>query len=334
MKILGLDTSCDDTAIALLENGKILAEAVSTQLEHREWGGVVPEIASRAHLRNILPVTEVVLADAKITQEEVDLLSVTVGPGLIGALLVGIHFAKGWSLARNIPLLGINHLQAHIWAAEVESEPLIPPFLSLIVSGGHTLLVKVEGVKNYHILGQTLDDAAGEVLDKIGRLLGLNYPCGAVIERMAEKGNPQAVKLPRGMQYSGDLNFSFSGLKTSARLFLERNPEYCSGEKQIDFLASLQEAVLDILVDKSIKAIERERLDTLVLGGGVSANTRLRMKFLLHSGLKLRAPSPKMCTDNGVMVAHLAGKLWDSGERRQNNVQSRPSLSLDNPTFS
>ena len=329
MIILGIETSCDDTAAALFDGRRLLAETVSTQLEHRDWGGVVPEIASRAHLRNILPVVETVLLDSNLAKSEIDAVGVTAGPGLAGALLVGLNFARGFTDSLKIPLIGINHLQAHVWAAEIEAEPLPLPFIALIVSGGHTSLVKVQDVGSYRVLGQTLDDAAGEVLDKVGRLLGLPYPAGADIDKIAGSGDPEAVKLPRGMASSGDLNFSFSGLKTAARLFLEKNPEFTSGRKRTDFLASLQEAVVDSLIAKSVKALDSEGIDTLVLGGGVSANSRLRKKFSDFPGIKLRLTPARRSTDNGAMVANLAYKILQSGHSSRGVSTVIPDLSIE-----
>lgn len=329
MLILGLETSCDDTASALMAEGKILAETVSTQLEHKEWGGVVPEIASRAHLKNILPVVDETLKQVDLDITDLEAVAVTVGPGLIGALLVGLNFARGLADSLDIPLIGINHLQAHVWAAEIENGPLTTPFIALIASGGHTSLTLVEGIDKYKILGQTLDDAAGEVLDKIGRLMGLEYPCGAQIEAISQTGNPNAVLLPRGMLRSGDLNFSFSGLKTAAKIFLEKNTEYLEGKDSIDFLASLQEAVLDVLVEKSVQALEGRGLNRLVLGGGVAANSRLRKKLEQISGIDLRIPSPKRCTDNGAMTAYLGTKILSSGIHYDSPGSAVPNLAFD-----
>lgn len=328
--ILGLETSCDDTAAALYDGRRIVAEVISTQLEHREWGGVVPEIASRAHLRNIVPVVDACLDQASASVNNISTVAVTAGPGLAGTLLVGLNFARGLSDSLNIPFLGINHLQAHIWAAEIESVPLDTPFICLIVSGGHTSLIKVDSAQHYATLGQTLDDAAGEVLDKIGRLQGLTYPAGAEIDKIAAFGNPDSIKFPRGMSASGDLNFSFSGLKTAARIFLDKNPEYLTGAKRTDFLASLQEAVIDILVTKSLKALESAHIDNLVLGGGVSANSRLRKKFQTVQGLNLRIPAPKRSTDNGAMVAHLAWKLLQNGYKPPGHISAKPDWTIEN----
>lgn len=329
MIVLGIETSCDDTAAALFDGRKVLAETVSTQLEHRDWGGVVPEIASRAHLRNILPVVETVLQDSGLRKSDIGAAGVTAGPGLAGALLVGLNFARGLTDSLKIPLIGVNHLQAHAWAAEIEDEPLPLPFIALIVSGGHTSLVKVEDVKSYRVMGQTLDDAAGEVLDKVGRLLGLPYPAGAEIDRIAGDGDPKAVKLPRGMASSGDLNFSFSGLKTAGRLFLEKNPEFTSGQKRVDFIASLQEAVVDSLSAKSVRALENEGIDTLVLGGGVSANSRLRKKFSDLPGIKLRLTPLWWSTDNGAMIANLAYKILHEGQACRGVSTVIPDLSIE-----
>lgn len=329
MTILGLETSCDDTAAAVYRDGRVLSESISTQLQHRAWGGVVPEIASRAHLQNILPVTQTTLEKAGVTFEAIEYIAVTAGPGLAGALLVGLNFARGLADGLKIPLIGINHLQAHIWAAEIGQEPIAAPFISLIVSGGHTSLIRVNSVNDYCTIGQTLDDAAGEALDKVGKLQGLSYPAGAEIEKLAEGGDAGAIELPRGMAASGDCNFSFSGLKTAARLFLERNPKYLAIPLKNDFLAALQEAVLDILVSKSLAALEQEKLSTFVLGGGVSANKRLRSKFSRRRELRLIAPQPQYCTDNGAMVAHFAYKLIQQGIEPLREITAAPDLTVE-----
>jgi N6-L-threonylcarbamoyladenine synthase len=329
MIVLGLDTSCDDTSAAIVSNGRVLSEVISTQIEHREWGGVVPEIASRAHLRNILPVIDQTLQIAGMKKGDIQALGVTCGPGLIGALLVGVNFAKGWCDALNLPLIPINHLQAHIWAVEIDGTPILPPFIALIVSGGHTLLAKVHSYSRYQILGETLDDSAGEVLDKIGRLMGLKYPCGAEIEARAKNAIPDRVKLPRGMLESKDLNFSFSGLKTAARLFLDKNPQYYDNDCSPDFFASLQDAIFEVLVQKTVKALQREKINHLVLGGGVAANSRLRQLFQQEQDIELHFPPPKWCTDNGAMVAYLAEKIFTQTGYRPGICYAQPDLSLD-----
>ena len=329
MIILGIETSCDDTACAILKDGSIVTEAVSSQLEHASWGGVVPEIASRAHLRNILPVVKTVLLNAGIELGDIDLVAVTAGPGLAGALLVGINFARGISDGLSIPMLGINHLQAHIWAAEIDDSPIKTPFIALLVSGGHTSLVRVDSYREYTTIGQTLDDAAGEVLDKVGRLLGLEYPAGAAIDEISSSGDFTAVDLPRGMIKSGDCNFSFSGLKTAARLFLEKNPQYVSGQKKTDFIASLQEAVVDSLVFKTLTALKNEGIDRLVIGGGVSANTRLRHRFEQVKDVQLRFASKNRSTDNGAMIAYLAYNLGIDLDANRRNLTANPGLSIE-----
>jgi len=327
--VLAIETSCDDTAASVMKDDTVLGEIVSTQLEHADWGGVVPEIASRAHLRNIVPVVDKAIQKAEITRNDLDAIAVTCGPGLVGALLVGINFARGISDSLNIPLIGLNHLQAHAWAVEIESRPVSTPFIILFVSGGHTSLALVKGTDSYQILGQTLDDAAGELLDKLGRFAGLTYPCGAEIEKIALEGNPAAVDLPRGMKDSGDFNFSFSGLKTAGRLFLEKNPEYLSEPKLADFLASLQEAVLEILIFKTVKAAERAGVNRIVIGGGVAANTKLRTMFKEINGIELFAPQPQRCTDNGTMIANLGIKLLREGINNRSKVSAIPDLQLD-----
>lgn len=329
MIILGLETSCDDTAAAVVSDGITLGETVSTQLEHQRFGGVVPEIASRAHLRNILPVLNSTLKGAGLTLEDIEAAAVTYGPGLAGALLVGLNFARGISDAYEIPIIAVNHLRAHAWAAEIDHTPIPLPFIALLVSGGHTSLALVEGVDRYETLGQTLDDSAGEALDKIGRLMGLPYPSGAEIERIAREGNPEAYDLPRGMSKSGDLNFSFSGLKTAAKLFLERNPQCLEGAEKADFLASFQEAALDILAQKSLEAVKATGVNRLALGGGVAANSRLK-SLLRREGLELYSPSPSRCTDNAVMVAFLGEKLFKEGKTVDARaVSAEPNLTVD-----
>ncbi len=329
MIVLGLETSCDDTAAAVVSEGRVLSEALSTQWEHQRFGGVVPEIASRAHLRNLLPVVNLALERAGLMLKNVEAAAVTYGPGLAGALLVGLNFARGICDALNLPLLPVNHLQAHTWAAEIEGEAIETPFISLLVSGGHTSLALVEDIHRYRTLGQTLDDSAGEALDKVGRLMGLAYPAGAEIERLALGGDTKAAPLPRGMAKSGDLNFSFSGLKTAAKLFLERNPEYLTGDKSADFLASFQEAALEILALKSLEALEKCGLNRLSLGGGVAANSRLR-ELLTREGVKLYAPPPANCTDNAVMVAYLGEKLLTRGlAKNGREVTAEPGLPLE-----
>ena len=329
MIILGIETSCDDTACAVLKDGRIVSEAVSSQIEHAQWGGVVPEIASRAHLRNILPVVKTVLREAGIGLDDIDMVAVTAGPGLAGALLVGINFARGIADGLSIPMMGINHLQAHIWAAEIENIPLETPFIALLVSGGHTSLARVDSYREYKTIGQTLDDAAGEVLDKVGRLLGLDYPAGAVIDKISSSGDFTAVDLPRGMIKSGGYNFSFSGLKTAARLFLEKNPEYLTGQKKADFIASLQEAVVDSLVFKTHAALKSEGINRLVIGGGVSANSRLRRRFEQLTEIKLHVASKNRSTDNGAMIAYLAYKMGVDSIINKPNLTACPGLSIE-----
>lgn len=334
MIVLGLETSCDDTAAAVLDDGKVLSSVVSTQMEHGEYGGVVPEIASRAHLRNILPVIEEALNSAKLSKGDVEALAVTAGPGLIGPLLVGVNFARGWTDGMGIKLVGVNHLQAHVWTAEVEFPRLKPPFIALLISGGHTSIALVEGYDRYRTLGITMDDAAGEALDKIGRLLGLKYPCGAEIEKLSRKGNPLSVKLPRGMAKSGDLNFSFSGLKTAAKLFLDRNPDFLQGDKMFDFIASFQESVLDVLAQKAKAALEQTGLNIIILGGGVAANMRLREIIRNYNGIELFAPPPAMCTDNGIMTANLGWRLLANKLTPDGILQASPNLPLERSPYS
>ncbi|MBL7191934.1 tRNA (adenosine(37)-N6)-threonylcarbamoyltransferase complex transferase subunit TsaD [bacterium] len=334
MIILGLETSCDDTAAAVLKDGETLSSVVHTQLEHENYGGVVPELASRAHLRNLIPVIESALNTAGVKKDDIDALGVTAGPGLIGALLVGVNFARGWGDSGDIKLIGVNHLQAHIWAAQVEYPALSPPFISLLVSGGHTSLALVKDYHLYEQLGTTLDDAAGEVLDKIGRLLGLGYPCGAELEKLAGDGDPKAVHLPRGMIHSGDLNFSFSGLKTAAKLFLDKNPQYLESGAKADFCASLQESVMEILARKTSAALEKTGMKKVILGGGVAANKRLRELLQDYCDAEVIAPSPALCTDNGIMTANLAYRLIERNLVPGGTLQADPNLPLERTPYS
>jgi len=305
VRILGIETSCDETAAAVVEDGRrVLSDVVSTQIEiHRRWGGVIPELASRNHLLQALPVVDEALAGAKVSLGEVDAIAVTAGPGLIGALLVGVQLAKSLALAVGKPLVAVNHLEGHLLAARLEERAPELPFLGLVVSGGHTSLYEVRA-DGYRLLGATRDDAAGEAYDKVGKLLGLPYPAGREIDALAQKGDREAIRFPRALP-GDNLEFSFSGLKTSVLHHVQAHG-MPSGQALADLCASFQEAVCDVLSKKAIQAARGSGLSRLVLCGGVAANSRLRALTTARAqsaGLEVFVPRPRYCTDNGAMIA-------------------------------
>ena len=301
--ILGIETSCDETAAAVVMGGDdVVSSVVSSQIDvHAEFGGVVPEVASRAHLESINPVVRRAIDDAGIDEQRIDAIACTVGPGLIGALLVGVSSAKALALAWNTPFIGVNHLEAHLYASFLEDPTLEFPLVVLLVSGGHTMLVEMQGHGDYRLLGRTIDDAAGEAFDKVARYLELGYPGGPAIDRAATEGDPGAVNFPRAMMDDG-LNFSFSGLKTSVVNFVRKHPEVSS----VDIAASFQQAVSDVLVHKAMKAARDVGATGVVLGGGVAANTQLRSDLqaaCAADGIGAFLPGREMCTDNAAMIA-------------------------------
>lgn len=305
---LGIETSCDETAVAILADGRdILSNIISSQIDvHRAYGGVVPEIASRHHLQNMNPVFETALAEAGIDLHDVDEIGVAAGPGLAGALLMGTAFAKAVALAAGKPLVAVHHIQAHIMAGLIERPDIEPPFVSLVVSGGHTHLIAVEGYNRFRILGQTRDDAAGEAFDKVARVLGLEYPGGPAIDKAARTGDPAAVHFKRVYLEKGSLDFSFSGIKTAAVNHVHAERQRGRAVNVGDVAASFQAAVVDVLVDKALMALSQAGSDTLVLAGGVASNSLLRENLkaaCTAAGVDLCIPSPVLCTDNAAMVA-------------------------------
>lgn len=304
--VLGLETSCDETAAAVLQDGRqVLSNVVYSQAEiHRKYGGVVPEVASRDHLRKLPYIIQESLQQASIELSEMDLIGVTQGPGLVGCLLVGLSMAKGLAYGLAIPLVGVNHLEGHLFAHYIEKgEMAPPPFVALIVSGGHTLLVFVREWGHYEVLGETRDDAAGEAFDKVGKLLGLGYPAGPAIDRLAKQGDPQAIPFPRPLLDAPGYEFSFAGLKTAVVYHLRDNPS----TPREDLAASFQEAVVDVLVEKALRAAQAKKVRRLVIVGGVAANSRLREKFKAHSEkCEVHFPSLALCTDNAAMIAAAA----------------------------
>jgi N6-L-threonylcarbamoyladenine synthase len=316
MIVLGIETSCDDTALALYsaERG-VIAESTASQLMHRFYGGVVPEIASRAHIRTILPVFGEVLAAASLDRDDIDGIGVSNGPGLIGSLLIGVGFAKALAYGLGIPVVGIHHIESHVFSNELEAKPMAYPCVVLVVSGGHTCLYLVRNVGDYALLGSTRDDAAGEAFDKIGKLLGLAYPGGPAIEKEAKSGNPETEHFPRAMMSKGNFDFSFSGLKTAVRLYVEKIRPLDSAAVA-NVAACAQEAIVDVLVEKTVPCAVSHDIAHVYLAGGVASNLLLRERMessCKENGITFHAPSIRYCTDNGAMVACAALKHLTHG---------------------
>ena len=321
MLVLGIETSCDETAAAVVEDGKrILSNTIASQVEvHSRFGGVVPELASRKHIQNIVPVILEALSSAGITLDDVDGIAVTQGPGLVGSLLIGISAAKALAYTRGVPIVGVSHLEGHIYSNLLEHEDLKPPFISLVVSGGHTDLVHVDiGKRQYEKLGQTMDDAAGEAFDKVAKLLGLGYPGGPIIDKISREGDPEAIRFPRPVLREHSLNFSFSGLKTAVLNYVLREREAGNTINAANVAASFQAAVVDVLTEKTVHAAQMKNLKVIALAGGVAANSALRRQLTQRCqelGYKLYYPAAAiMCTDNAAMIAGTAYYLLSEGE--------------------
>jgi len=318
--VLGIETSCDETGVGIVAGHRLLADAVASSVdEHARFGGVVPEVASRAHLEAMIPTLHRACADAGITPSDVDAIAVTTGPGLTGALLVGVAAAKAYALALGKPLYGVNHLAAHVAVDTLEHGPLPEPAVALLVSGGHSSLLRVDDITgSITALGSTIDDAAGEAFDKVARVLGLPFPGGPHIDRLAGTGSPDAIAFPRGLTGPRDApyDFSFSGLKTAVARWVERREREGETVPVDDVAASFQEAVVDVLTAKAVRACRDAGIENLQLGGGVAANSRLRalaQSRATEAGLRLRIPRPGLCTDNGAMVAALGSLLAAAG---------------------
>jgi N6-L-threonylcarbamoyladenine synthase len=317
--VLGIETSCDETAIGIVQGRTLLANVIASSVEeHARFGGVVPEIASRAHLEAMMPSIEKALTDSKLTLADVDAVAVTAGPGLVGALLVGVASASGLALGLGKPLYGVNHLAAHISVDFLTHDQPLDPTIALLVSGGHSSLLQVDDItQTITKLGATMDDAAGEAFDKIARVMQLGFPGGPAIDTLAKSGNATAINFPRGLTTSQDwetrpFDFSFSGLKTAVARYLESTPDFAKA----DVAASFQESVVDVLMLKAIAACKESGIDSLVIAGGVAANSRLRTVATQRcekAGIRLRIPSPALCTDNGAMVAALGSLMVAAG---------------------
>ena len=327
MLVLGIESSCDETAAAVVENGKLLSNVIASQIkDHSAYGGVVPEIASRKHIEAISPVIMEAIVQAKVDLKNIEGIAVTRGPGLIGSLLVGLSAAKALAYGLGIPFVGVNHLEGHIMASFLMEKKPQFPFVALVVSGGHTNIYQVKNYHEFQLLGQTRDDAAGEAFDKAAKLLDLGYPGGVVIDRMAKAGNNKAFDFPRAMKDSPD--FSFSGLKTSLLVMLKKRGCRFSDEDLPDIVASYQEAIMDVLVEKTIKAARGNNLCQVVVCGGVAANSRLRQRFAEATdaaGMELFIPPMVLCTDNAAMIAALGEIMLKNGrsDRLDLNAVSR-----------
>ena len=326
MLVLGIESSCDETAAAVVREGRfLLSNVVASQIDvHSRYGGVVPEIASRRHIEAIVPVILQALDDAQVTLNDIEGIAVTMGPGLVGSLLVGLSVAKAIAFARGIPFVGVNHLEGHVASIFLTEEKVAFPFVALVVSGGHTTIYLVKGFENFAVLGQTRDDAAGEAFDKGAKLLGLGYPGGVVIDQLAKRGERDWLKFPRAMKDS--LDFSFSGLKTSLLTCIKRRG-YPFTEKELpDVAASYQEAIVDVLVEKTLKAAEMSStIFRVVVCGGVAANSRLRELFYENAGNKgfeVFIPPPVLCTDNAAMIAVVGEHLLRAGRKDALNLNA------------
>jgi N6-L-threonylcarbamoyladenine synthase len=331
--VLGIETSCDETAVGIVEDRMHLrANVIASQVElHAPYGGVVPEVAARAHLEQLLPTIDTALVQAGCRLSDMDAIAVTAGPGLVGALLVGVSGAKGLALAHDVPLLGVNHLRAHVEVAQLEFGELEPPLVALVVSGGHTSIVVMGEDGVFRQLGGTIDDAAGEAFDKIARFIGLPYPGGPEIDRLARDGDPTAFAFPRAMLHEPGYDLSLSGLKTAVIRELRRLDAAGIEPDLADVAASFQEAIVDVQLIKTLQAAADEGLDQVVLAGGVAANSRLRERFAAEcetNGQRLIVPSIPLCTDNGAMVAASGANLLAAGTTVDLDLAVDPNLPL------
>lgn len=330
---LGIESSCDETSVAVTADGReVLSNVISSQIDiHTAFGGVVPEIASRHHLQNMNTVIRQSLQEAGVTFDDIDLIGVTNGPGLVGALLMGVASAKALSFAKGIPLVGVNHMHGHISANFIQYRELEPPFMSLIVSGGHTNIVEMTDYGVCQVLGGTRDDAAGEAYDKVARVIGLGYPGGPKMDRAAKEGNPDAIRFKRVFLEKGSLDFSFSGLKTAVLNYLNTERQAGREISVPDVAASFQAAVIEVIVTKTMEAVKQRRQNKLVLAGGVAANSRLRADLgeaCRKAGVKLYVPEPVLCTDNGAMIACAAYYKYQAQGPDDLTLDADPGLAI------
>ncbi|MDP4200266.1 MAG: tRNA (adenosine(37)-N6)-threonylcarbamoyltransferase complex transferase subunit TsaD [Bacteroidota bacterium] len=327
--VLGIESSCDETSAAVLRNGELASVVVSSQFFHERFGGVVPELASRAHVRSALPIIREALRQANISASELDAVAVTYAPGLMGSLLVGLSVAKGLAIGLGVPLIGVHHIEAHVFSVLLEQNHPDIPFVALIVSGGHTMLVLVKDIGEYELIGETLDDAAGEAFDKVGKLLGLAYPAGPEIDKLARDGNPNFIRFPRAMMEEGNHDFSFSGIKTSVSNWLKKHSE--ESYTIPDIAASFQRAVVDVLATKTVDSADRLEVRDIICAGGVSANSELRERFqkeCQRHGMRFFAPRPLFSTDNAAMIAMLGALKLARGHSSDFTLVAMPRQPL------
>ena len=330
--ILAIESSCDETAAAVVKNGReVLSNVINTQIAiHTEYGGVVPEIASRKHIENINPVIRKALEDAGVTLDDIDAIGVTYGPGLVGALLVGVAEAKAIAFAKNKPV-GVHHIEGHISANYVENKELEPPFVALVVSGGHTHLVKVNDYGEYEIVGRTRDDAAGEAFDKVARAIGLGYPGGPKIDKLAKEGNPDAIEFPRAHVDDAPYDFSFSGIKSAVLNYINSANMQGKEINRADVAASFQKAVVDALVSRAVRLAKECGMDKLAIAGGVASNSALRaavQEECTKNNIRFYSPSPILCTDNAAMIGAAAYYEYIKGVRHGYDLNAIPNLKL------
>lgn len=331
--ILAIESSCDETSAAVVLNGReILSNVIASQIStHEQYGGVVPEVASRMHIEAISGVVEEALLKANITLEKIDAIGVTYGPGLVGALLVGLQFAKGLAFASKKPLVGVNHIEGHICANYIQHKDLKPPFISLVVSGGHTFIVHVKDYGIYEVIGQTRDDAAGEAYDKVARALGLGYPGGPKIDKLAKEGNPKAITFPKANFHEETLDFSFSGVKSAVLNYLNKCNMQNIEINKADVAASFQQAVVDVLKDNVLLTCKKKNIDTIAIAGGVASNSTLRETIINEAGkkgIKVLFPTPILCTDNAAMIGSAAYFNFINGKVNDLNLNAKPNLKL------
>lgn len=331
--ILSIESSCDETSAAIVRDGReVLSNIIASQIEtHKKYGGVVPEVASRMHIEVVNGVVTEALEEANVKLEDVDAIGVTYGPGLVGALLVGLQYAKGLSYSSKKPLVGVNHIEGHICANYIEHKDLKPPFVSLVVSGGHTFIVHVKDYGEYDVIGQTRDDAAGEAYDKVARALGLGYPGGPKIDKLAKEGNENAIEFPKANFHDDTLDFSFSGVKSAVLNYLNKCKMQNIEINKADVAASFQKAVIDVLKQNVLKTCRQKNVDKIAIAGGVASNSALRetlIKAASKEGIEVLFPSPVLCTDNAAMIGSAAYFNYIKGSEAPLNINAKPNLKL------
>lgn len=331
--ILSIESSCDETSAAVIKDGReILSNIIATQIDtHMKYGGVVPEVASRMHIEVINGVVMEALEKAGVTLDDIDAIGVTYGPGLVGALLVGLQYAKGLAFASKKPLVGVNHIEGHISANYIQHKDLKPPFVSLVVSGGHTFIVHVKNYGEYEVIGQTRDDAAGEAYDKVARALGLGYPGGPKIDKLAKEGNENAIEFPKANFHEETLDFSFSGVKSSVLNYINKCKMQNIEFNKADVAASFQKAVIDVLKDNVIKTCKKKKVDKIAIAGGVASNSSLRKELIEAAGklgIQVLFPEPILCTDNAAMIGSAAYFNLTNGKISPLNLNAKPNLKL------